>query len=56
MPDIGDVDGMKQAISDGRLARYKGPSASRYFSSNPVSCAPMDVASRDFLTGARLTH
>ena len=32
MPDIRDVEGMKQAIADGRLARYKAPTAGRKLS------------------------
>lgn len=32
MPDMNDIEGMKQAIADGRLAQYKGPSAGRKLS------------------------
>ena len=32
MPDIRDIEGMKQAIGDGRLARYKAPTAGRKLS------------------------
>jgi Domain of unknown function (DUF4375) len=32
MPEIGDVEGMKQAIADGRLARYKGIAAGKKLS------------------------
>lgn len=32
MPAMGDVEGMKQAIRDGRLARYKGPTVGKRLS------------------------
>ena len=32
MPAIGDVEGLKQAMSDGRLARFKGPSVGKKLS------------------------
>ena len=32
MPALGDVEGLKQAVADGRLARYQGPSVGRKLS------------------------